>query len=146
QVDDVRDEHAGEDPHGGEALTGAEELHQEVLRFGHRPLLFPVRGVTTSRSGQPGRVVRLPSFFRNPETGRVVVAQWPNLPLWIFIAATAVRLLLSPDGGAGTAVTVVASVALGVWSVLEIWKGESPFRRVLGAVVLVAMIVGRVAG
>jgi hypothetical protein len=88
----------------------------------------------------------LPSFFRNPETGRVVIAQPPNIPLWIFIAATAVRLLLHPDGTLGTVVSVIGGVAIVVWALLEIVKGESPFRRVLGAVVLVAVVLGRLLG
>lgn len=68
-------------------------------------------------------------FFRNPATGRIVVAQWPNAPLWAFLVATLLRW------------RVVATVALVVWAVLEVWKGESPFRRVLGGVVLGATIL-----
>jgi len=79
-------------------------------------------------------------FFRNPNTGEVVVAQTPNLPLWIFLVATAVRLLFHPSGTAGTVVAVVSTVALVVWSVIEIVAGSSPFRRVLGSVVLVSVL------
>ena len=82
-------------------------------------------------------------FFRNPETGELVVFQMPNVPLWIFLAATAARLLFHPHGAVGTAVSVVGGVSLAVWAVLEIVRGESPFRRVLGAVVLVVAVVGR---
>jgi hypothetical protein len=81
-------------------------------------------------------------FFRNPETGELVIAQMPNIPLWIFLAATAVRMLVHPHGTVGTVVSVVGTVALVVWAVLEIARGESPFRRVLGGVVLLATIVG----
>jgi hypothetical protein len=66
----------------------------------------------------------------------------PNIPLWIFLAATAVRMLVHPHGTVGTVVSVVGTVALVVWAVLEIARGESPFRRVLGGVVLLATIVG----
>jgi hypothetical protein len=76
----------------------------------------------------------------------VVVAQRPNLPLWVFLAATAVRIVLHPHGTVADVVSVVGAVALAVWAVLEMAKGESPFRRVLGGVVLVAMIVGRLRG
>jgi len=82
------------------------------------------------------------NFFRNPETGDVVIAQMPNIPLWIFLAATAVRLVLSPHGALGTAISVVATASLVVWSTLEIWRGDSPFRRVLGGVVLIAVVAG----
>jgi hypothetical protein len=80
-------------------------------------------------------------FFRNPETGEVVIAQVPNLPLIVFFVATAARLLFHPHGAVGMAVSVVSGLALAWWSVDEILRGDSPFRRVLGGVVLVGMIV-----
>jgi hypothetical protein len=91
---------------------------------------------TTARQSPIGR------FFRNPNTGEVVVFQMPNIPLWVFLAATAARLLFHPHGAVGTAISIVGSVSLIVWAGLEIARGESPFRRVLGAVVLVAVVVG----
>ena len=81
-------------------------------------------------------------FFRNPETGDVVVAQMPNIPLWTFLAATAARLVFAPHGTAGTAISVVGTVSLLVWAGLEIVRGDSPFRRVLGGIVLAGVIVG----
>ena len=81
-------------------------------------------------------------FFENPETGRVVIAQPPNLPLAIFIAATAVRLIVRPEGDLGTATSVIGTGALAWWAADEILRGDSPFRRVLGAVVLVATVIG----
>lgn len=76
------------------------------------------------------------SFFRNPQTGRVVVAQPPNPPLVVFLGGTAARWVFSPTGTAGDALSVVTTAALAWWSIDEILRGESPFRRVLGAVVL----------
>jgi hypothetical protein len=84
----------------------------------------------------------LSRFFRNPTTGEVVVVQLPNVPLWVFLAATAVRLLFGPDGAVGTAISVVGTVSLVVWAGLEIARGESPFRQVFGAVVLTATVIG----
>ena len=81
-------------------------------------------------------------FFRYPDTGEIVVAQWPNPPLWVFLAATGVRALFHPVGTMGTVVSIVSTVALVVWAVIEIAAGSSPFRRVLGAVVLLATIAG----
>jgi hypothetical protein len=80
-------------------------------------------------------------LFRNPRTGDVVVVQMPNIPLWLFLAATAIRMALHPHGDAATAVSLVAGLSLAVWAVLEIVKGESPFRGVLGAIVLAGGIV-----
>lgn len=81
-------------------------------------------------------------FFRNSDTGKLVIAQLPNLPLAIFLAATAVRLVFRPDGGVGTATSVVGTAALVWWAADEVLRGDSPFRRVLGAVVLVATVIG----
>ena len=85
-------------------------------------------------------------FFRDPDTGEVVVAQVPNLPLWIFLAATSVRLLVHPDGTAGTVVSIVSTVAIVVWALIEIAAGSSPFRRVLGAVVLLGVLARLLLG
>ena len=85
-------------------------------------------------------------FFRNPATGKVVIFQWPNLPLAIYLVATLVRVLFHPAGTAGTVVTVIATVAILWWSGDEVLRGESPFRRVLGAVVLTATIIGLITG
>src|SRR4051812_34543358 len=81
-------------------------------------------------------------FFRNPDTGELVIFQMPNIPLWIFLACTAVRLAFHPHGTAGVVVSVIGTASLVVWAVLEIARGDSPFRRVLGAVVLAAVTIG----
>jgi hypothetical protein len=93
---------------------------------------MPSASVSRSRAGR---------FFRDPETGELVVAQLPNAPLWVFIAATVARLVLTPHGTAGTVLRVVGTASIVVWAGLEIARGDSPFRRVLGAVVL-AFVVG----
>jgi hypothetical protein len=80
-------------------------------------------------------------FFRNSTTGEWAIVQFPNLPLAIFLVATLVRMAVHPHGGAGTALSVVGGVSLAWWSVDEIARGDSPFRRVLGAVVLVGMVL-----
>ena len=81
-------------------------------------------------------------LFRNPATGRVVIAQPPNVPLWLFIGATGARLAFRPAGSIAMAVSVVGALALGWWSVAEIGWGESLFRRLLGGVVLVGLVAG----
>src|SRR3954451_21391799 len=93
-----------------------------------------------------GRHGKLGWFFRNPRTGDVVVAQPPNLPLVLFLVATAVRLLASPHGTRATAVSVVGTGSLAVWAVLESARGDSPFRHVLGGVVLVVTALRVVIG
>src|SRR5947209_13909744 len=80
-------------------------------------------------------------FFRDPKTGKIVVAQMPNTPLWLFLAATATRAVLQPKGATGTGVSIVAGVSLAIWAILEIVRGDSAFRRVLGAAVLVGAVL-----
>jgi hypothetical protein len=60
--------------------------------------------------------------------------------LWVYIAATAVRMLT--HGGPSHAAGIVGAIALAVWAVLEVFRGVNPFRRVLGAVVLLVPLVG----
>ena len=99
---------------------------------------MPTRLPTSQRRSAVSR------FFRNPRTGELVIAQMPNAPLWIFIVAAGIRAVAHPHGAVGTVVSVAAGVSLAVWAVLEILRGESPFRRVLGAGVLVVSVLGYV--
>ena len=80
---------------------------------------------------------------RNPETGQIAIVQRPNAPLLVFFAAAAVRLLARPDGRLGDTVSVVSVAALAWWAVGEVVRGDSLFRRLLGAGVLATMVVGR---
>jgi hypothetical protein len=61
-----------------------------------------------------------------------------------FFAATAARRLWRPDGLAAVVLSSVSGAAIVVWSLLEIVRGASPFRRVLGSVVLLAVLAGLV--
>jgi hypothetical protein len=90
---------------------------------------------TSERHSAVGR------FFRDSETGEVVVVQTPNLPLSVWLATTVARLILTPHGSVGTALSVVGMVSLAVWAVLEIARGDSPFRRVLGGLVLAGLVI-----
>ena len=95
---------------------------------------------TTPEQNAPSQSA-LARFFKDSETGEWAVAQFPNLPLAIFLIATLVRLAVHPSGGAGTALSVVGTVGLAWWSVDEIARGDSPFRRVLGGFVLVGLLL-----
>ena len=79
-------------------------------------------------------------MFEDRKTGKIVLWQWPNVPLWIWIASRVVSRFL--DGGVGTAVGVIGTVALAVWAVLEVGWGVNPFRRIVGGIVLAMLIVG----
>ena len=81
-------------------------------------------------------------LFADRETGRLVFGQFPNLPLWIFLAAVVVRLIFRPTGDLATVVEVIADGALLWWAGLEIVSGVNPWRRGLGVVVAAFVIVG----
>ena len=78
--------------------------------------------------------------FRDRRTGRIVVAQWPNIALGVWLVASAVGAVLDPGGGWGSALRWVARLALGWWAVDEVVRGVNPWRRVLGAVVLGGLV------
>jgi type IV secretory pathway VirB2 component (pilin) len=79
--------------------------------------------------------------FRSRQTGRVSIASWPNVPLWIWIATAVARRMPYVHGPADTALTVAGSVALVVWAVGELWRGVNPWRRLLGLAVLLSMVL-----
>ena len=81
-------------------------------------------------------------MFRNRRTGALTVAQLPNASLCVFLAITVVRLLASPHGSFRTALALVATVTLVWWAGDEVTRGVNPFRRMLGAVVLAAVVIG----
>jgi len=79
--------------------------------------------------------------FRDRGTGRIVIAQWPNPALAVWLVVTVVTAVASPEGGWRTALRVVAFVALGWWAVDEVVRGVNPWRRFLGAVVLGGLVL-----
>lgn len=83
-------------------------------------------------------------LLRDRSTGNLVVVQWPNVPLWIFIVSSAVKRLVTPQGSVGTVVAAVAVGALMWWALGEILRGVNPFRRGLGVVVAAVTIAGLV--
>jgi hypothetical protein len=76
-------------------------------------------------------------LFRSRTTGRFTVVQWPNVALAAYLLATVIHVVFRSS----TVFAVVASVALATWAVLEIGWGVNPFRRGLGSVVLVLVVV-----
>jgi len=92
---------------------------------------------TTSR----GRVRRAFDWaFRSRSTGRITVMQWPNLPLLLFLVLRTLELAIS-HGTLGDVLHWAGSAALAWWAVDETLRGVNPFRRALGAAVLVLMLL-----
>lgn len=79
--------------------------------------------------------------FRDRE-GKIVIAQPPNLPILVGVAATLLALVL-PSGKLQTGVDLVAFGALFTWAWLELFQGVNYFRRSLGLVALVSLLAVR---
>jgi hypothetical protein len=71
----------------------------------------------------------------------VKVVQAPNPPIIIALVA-AIPSLIWPDSFIGQLCRVVTSAALLYWAYLELFDGINWFRRALGAVVMVAVLMG----
>ena len=83
-------------------------------------------------------------LFRDRGTGRYVVGQWPNLALGTWIVCAVIRSVFDPTGVQRSVLAWVGGLALLVWAVDEIARGVNPFRRIVGGVVLLGLVVSRV--
>jgi hypothetical protein len=80
-------------------------------------------------------------FFRNRETRDITIAQWPNLVLWIVIVAGVLLWIWPAAGEISVASKVVFNGGLLIWAADEMVRGVNPWRRCLGAAVVVYVIV-----
>ncbi len=91
------------------------------------------------------RQARWPSvvdwLFRNRHTGQITIAQFPNVPLAVFLVAALLRWLVDPAGGLRTVLEVLAALGLVWWAVDEVVRGVNPWRRLLGGAVLAGQFV-----
>ena len=80
-------------------------------------------------------------LFRNRQTGRITIAQFPNLALGLFLVAAALRTIFDPTGWAGDALSLLATAALIWWAVDEVVRGVNPWRRIVGGAILAAQVL-----
>jgi hypothetical protein len=71
-------------------------------------------------------------MFRNRRTGHLTVAQFPNVALWIFLVAVALRWILPSGSAARTPIDWIGVAALAWWALDEVFRGVNPWRRLLG--------------
>ena len=79
-------------------------------------------------------------LFRNRQTGRITIAQFPNAALGLFLAAAILQWLLDPTGKLRAGLSLLAAGGLFWWAVDELIRGVNPWRRLLGGAVLVAQL------
>jgi len=80
--------------------------------------------------------------FRD-SNGQVVLAQMPNLPLIVWIIASAMKLIFT-TGKVSIGLDVLAFGCLFTWAWEELFQGVSYFRRALGGIVLISSIVAKI--
>ncbi len=69
------------------------------------------------------------------------VGQFPNPPLWVALAAFLVALLTGDGTTINDLARAVLYVALTIWAYEEAANGVNGFRRALGAVALVLIVI-----
>src|SRR4051794_5098491 len=82
---------------------------------------------------------RRPDRWVHDDQGNLVVWQKPNLPLIVWIVARGLELVVR-RGAPGRLMATIAFGALFTWAWLELFEGASYLRRVLGLVVLAAIV------
>jgi hypothetical protein len=84
-------------------------------------------------------------WFRDRTTGKLVIAQFPNGTLGVWMAAAILHAIVG-DVARAELLRWVGGGALLAWGVDELARGANPFRRVLGAVAVAyevhAVVVG----
>lgn len=82
--------------------------------------------------------------FRDSK-GNIIIAQMPNPPILVWLAATLLQLIFT-SGKLHTGLDLVAFGSLFTWAWQELFQGANYFRRALGLVVLVTAIGFRMQG
>lgn len=96
---------------------------------------------TDPATARPGSA----SWWFRASDGHLTLWEWPNPALWVWLVTLALGWF---DLSAAHATTVdgIHRGALVVWALDEVVRGASPFRRTLGAAVLVAQLAMLVRG
>ncbi len=90
------------------------------------------------RTGAVGRTIDW--LFRDRRTGAITIAQWPNLPLWLFGGLATAAWLARGTATLASWLSVGADLALAWWALDELLRGVNPWRRFLGAATLVGLV------
>lgn len=79
-------------------------------------------------------------FFRDKD-GKVVVGQKPNIFIIVW-AVCSILNLCSYNRAVSKTLFITGTLSLVIWAVLEVGWGASYFRRTLGTLVLVVVVLG----
>ena len=81
-------------------------------------------------------------WFRNRQTGRITVGQFPNWPLFAIVIGWVVRSVAAEGSTAHTVTGWAVTVLWLYWGGDEIVRGVNPWRRALGSAVVAITIIG----
>lgn len=78
--------------------------------------------------------------FCSDKNGKVTLAQSPNLPIvgWIIFKLISIPISNQP---VKTGFESIATAFLFVWAYLELFEGDSNFRRLLGALIMGLIVI-----
>ena len=97
---------------------------------------------TSPRTHAPSRAsFPSPQWWVRDREGNVAIAQPPNAAILVWLASLVIGWFGALDDHRAALLTRVGQGALIVWGLDELLRGASPFRRVLGLVVLGTMLV-----
>jgi hypothetical protein len=71
--------------------------------------------------------------------GKWTLFQFPNLPLLVWLLCVITSRLT--NGDTSTNISNLGNIFLSIWAYLEIAYGDSIFRRILGSIVLLAIVL-----
>jgi hypothetical protein len=77
------------------------------------------------------------------ETGKIVVAQMPNLPLITWGVSSLLQIVIS-SGKINLLMNAIAFGAIFTWAWEELFQGVNYFRRGLGAIVLCTLLYSKI--
>ncbi len=80
--------------------------------------------------------------FRDDQ-GQIVLAQMPNLPLIVWSIASLLQIIFTA-GKINIGLEVLAFGSLFTWAWEELFQGVNYFRRSLGLIVIIGMIILRI--
>ncbi len=78
-------------------------------------------------------------FFKDDQ-GNIVIWQRPNIPLTSWFIFKVISMVIR-EGNFKTGFAYLSTAYLFTWAYLEIVSGKSPFRRVMGVIVLVVIVL-----
>ncbi|MCJ2088190.1 hypothetical protein MKK88_19705 [Methylobacterium sp. E-005] len=79
-------------------------------------------------------------LFRNRSTGELTIAQWPNLPLWLFGGFSVGAWAAQGNETLAHWLSLGADLTLAWWALDELLRGVNPWRRLLGAGTLIGLV------